>query len=320
MAFESCQPYRELYTDLIEGELESPDIIRAEGHLRECPACRAELSILRGVVSNLCEIGEEEAPVELSSRVMASVTAESFGAFFWRILGAPFQFPAVRLFAPVAAAVLLLFLSRPYLPVEIRIANGVTSSSSDLAAIRPIWWGGNVYINDQAHPPSEAGRVTIRPGDSIRTSDRVELALCLADSTIDVRPRTSLIVKTDGLFLAGGKIQVKIEPPKAAAGHRLATFKVTTPNATVVHLGTVFGVLYSGLTTRTDVLEGKVRMFGNNGASQEIGAGEYASVDTGGVIQSGPSLDLPTSARLPRTQPEDVREINPRPNASSSAR
>jgi len=316
MSTEACQPYRELFSDLLEGELDSTDVIRAEGHLTECSSCRAELAVLRGIVTNLQEIDEEEVPAAFASQVMARVMSEPFWLVAWRMLSAPFAYTPVRLLAPTFGVVLLLFMIRPYLPVEIRIENGPAPHAGEVAFARPIWWGGTVYVNEQAHSPADSGRVTLRPGDSLRTTDNVQLCLALPEAAVEVRTRSSLIVKTDGLYLAGGKAQIRIDDSKVASGG----FKVTTPNATIVHLGTVFDVAFVRQTSRIDVLQGRVRVTSSNGASLDAAAGQYATVEPDGIVQAGQTAQAVISTRTPRNQPEDVREINPRCTGGAAPR
>lgn len=319
MATESCMPYKELLSDFAEGELEGTDLVRAEGHLQECACCRAEVALLKGIVSNLRQIREEEVPAALATSVMGRVLTEPIWSIAWRTLTAPLAYTPVRIFAPAAAVILLLFVIRPYLPVEIRIEHGPTPVATDLAAVRPIWWGGDININDQAHSSSEVGRLALHPGDAIRTPENVELTMTLGEAAIDLRARSSLILKTDGVYLASGKIQVRIETTHPGSP-KPGQFKVTTPNATIVHLGTVFGVTYAKQTTRVHVLQGKVKLTSVNGTSLEAGTGQYVSVEPDSIVQSGPLVEPAATARIPRSQPEDVREITPRPRASGSGR
>ncbi|MBI4863973.1 MAG: FecR domain-containing protein [Candidatus Riflebacteria bacterium] len=318
MSPETCQPYRELFSDLIDGALEGLAPERIQAHLDQCSGCRAEVTLLRGVVTSLTSIGEDEAPPELMAQVMTRVRTEPFWVPLWRLITTPLQWTPVRVLAPAVGLALLFLLLRPHLPIDIRIENGQTVSSQSASAIHPVWWGGAVLVNDRSYSHHDSGRLALNPGDSIRTTDKVRLALTVNGAAVEIRGRTNFIVKTDGLFLTDGKLRVRIEdgkPPSTAT----PGFKVETPNASVVHLGTIFSVAFDGQRTRTEVFQGKIRVSSKDGRSREMAAGEYASVESHGLLESGPLTDSPSLGRAPRSQPEDVREISPRPKGGSGS-
>lgn len=74
----------EKYLDLISARLDSHLTAQEEGelnaHLQQCPACRAIAQDLAGLHSVLSDLGEADAPAELSQTVMSKIKAERAAA------------------------------------------------------------------------------------------------------------------------------------------------------------------------------------------------------------------------------------------------
>lgn len=292
MSHETCEPFRELLSDLAEGEIEAPEKARVEAHVASCASCRADLALFSGVVSNLVKIGEEDVPRELMSRVMAQVKAPTPWERF-----VDFVVGGLKITLPVTALVLAGVAVKPYLPGADPVP------ASDQFATVPRWWGGNLLVNEMPHPMNQSGKLFIRPGDSLRTADKVEVSLYLNDAQVEMRPKSSLIMKRDGLYLAQGQIVVRVpEGPNRGEEHAV---KVATQNAIIVHIGTTFQVTFDHGVTSTEVSQGRVRLYSTTGATQELGAGEHATVDGRGLVP--PTNEKP--AHPARALPEDIRTI-----------
>jgi hypothetical protein len=314
---DACQPYREFYSDLVEGEIEGLEAERIRSHLAECIVCDGEVKLLTGVVGTLRAIGEEEVPAALTARIMHRVRTPTLGERLAGLIAALLRPTAVRVLVPVAAVALLFIAARPHLPIQIHIDTGTAPGGAghELAVV-PVWWGGKLIVNESAHGPEKSGRLVLRPGDSVRTTDGVELSLTFPEAGIDVRARTRLIVKHEGLFLAGGRIRARIDDARERRPG-MGSFTVETAHARIVHLGTIFSVEADEQGTRVEVTQGRVRVFAAGGDTQEIPAGQSGSIDAQGAVSTGPASDELPPVRSPRKQPEDVNFM--RRDASGAA-
>lgn len=307
MSAQECQPFQELLSDLAEGELEGLEAARVEAHVASCAACAREVVLFRGVVGSLVKIGEEEAPAELARRVMAHVQAPTLAERLVGLLLLPFNPSFLRVAVPAAAVVLLAVALRPLVP-----DNRVPQSPEHIAGV-PVWWGGNLVVNGVPHGPNRSGRLGLKPGDSVRTAEKVEAALPISTAHVEVKPNTTLKVDPDGLWISEGEILVRIDSKDAAQ----EPFRVATANAVIEHIGTVFKVSTApGEFTRTEVFQGRVRVISRTGEVREIGASEYVSVTPAGAIDDGASVAGPASLGPQRSGAEEVRSISqPLPGA-----
>lgn len=303
MTLESCEPFRELISDLADGELEGPEAARVQEHTRTCAACALELRFLSGAIANLMRIPHEDVPRELVSRVMAQVRQPTLLERLRSLALAPFDPAFLRVALPGLALVLCAVAVRPFLP-----ASTPAVPLSDQFASVPRWWGGPLFVNEMPYAVNQSGKLALRPGDSLRTADKVEVSLQLNEAHVEMHPRSSLIMKRDGLYLAEGEIVVRVEDTGAPQPEDKAV-KVATPNAVVVHVGTVFRVHVAGGITETEVGQGLVRVYATTGASQDISAGQRATVDSTGIVQ-GPAVEPPRDLRPARTSPEEIRSIS----------
>jgi hypothetical protein len=302
MSAEGCQPFQELLSDLADGELEGLEAASVEGHVAECASCRVELQLLRGVVLNLTAIPEEDVPPVLMSRVMDTVRQPSLADRIIALLAAPFSPAFLRVSLSAAALVTMAFLGRALLNTEARAPSG-----GEAFACVPLWWNGELMVNDALHAPSESGRVGLRPGDSFRTADRVQVAMTVREAQVEVRPHSAVIVQRNGLSLLDGALSVHVDENHAAIPESQA-MRIVTPKAVIVHIGTVFKVSVSNGVTRTEVIQGRVRVYPSSGATQDLTAGQVAQVDDRGVLTS-PAEDSAIPVKPPRTGPEEIRSI-----------
>ena len=71
----SCQKFRLMADEYIEGELTAAEMREFEAHIAECEECRKEFEELRALKEAI-RSAEEEMPEGLHSRIMASIEAE----------------------------------------------------------------------------------------------------------------------------------------------------------------------------------------------------------------------------------------------------
>jgi hypothetical protein len=299
---DACQPYRESFSDLIEGEMDGQDAKRIEHHLDECSNCRSEMVVLRGVVRTLAGIGEEAVPTELVGAVMTRVKTEPLWLRVWEFIKEPFGSMPVRALAGCAALCLLFFSARPYLPIEIRIET--KGPAGEQASISPVWWGGTLYVNDKAIAPIQSGRLALRPGDAVKTTEHTQLSLAYGEANVEVLGQANLIIKNDGLYLANGRITARIDDARAKIRPG-TTFQVTTPLASIVHLGTVFSVTHLHDVTNVEVASGQVMVNGSKvEAHQVLTAGRSVTVNSDG------SIETPAANASQATRPAAERSEN----------
>lgn len=102
----TCNDLEAYLVDYLTGELEPAAVESIETHLRDCPACAAEVHGLRGVVATL---DATRLPLE-SVAEMSRIAPESGSRRQRRPLGADPQTPSIRLFtAALRYAAVILF-------------------------------------------------------------------------------------------------------------------------------------------------------------------------------------------------------------------
>lgn len=72
----SCEKYLDLISARLDGELTTQEEAELTAHLQTCPACRAIAAELEGLHSALTDLGEVDAPGELSRSVLSKIKAE----------------------------------------------------------------------------------------------------------------------------------------------------------------------------------------------------------------------------------------------------
>lgn len=72
----NCDKYLDLISARLDGELTAQEEAELTAHLQTCPACRAIAEDLMGLHSALKDVGEVDAPKELSQNVMAQIKNE----------------------------------------------------------------------------------------------------------------------------------------------------------------------------------------------------------------------------------------------------
>ena len=66
-SYNRCELYRKLFSEYLDGELQSVDRAAVHSHLAECAKCSAEIGKLSRTVAMLGEFGEETMPAGFSS-------------------------------------------------------------------------------------------------------------------------------------------------------------------------------------------------------------------------------------------------------------
>jgi len=69
----NCEEYRELFSDVIDGELSKEQTEDFRNHLRNCEACREELEKFRKAQTLLKLLPKKEAPLGLWEAIEAEV-------------------------------------------------------------------------------------------------------------------------------------------------------------------------------------------------------------------------------------------------------
>jgi predicted anti-sigma-YlaC factor YlaD len=109
-----CKRIQALFTEYLDQRLSGREMQRIAAHLENCPACTAELRMLRQNQSALASLGQIAAPPELALRIRVALSQQSarrrqssFAGFrlTWRNTLAPFLLHAA---AGFASAVLLM--------------------------------------------------------------------------------------------------------------------------------------------------------------------------------------------------------------------
>ena len=72
----SCDKYLDMISARLDGELTPAEEAELTAHLQTCPACRASAAELEGLHSALTDLGEVDAPAELSLSVLSKIKAE----------------------------------------------------------------------------------------------------------------------------------------------------------------------------------------------------------------------------------------------------
>lgn len=72
----SCEKYLDLISARLDGELPPQEQAELDAHLQTCPACRAIAKDLEGLHTALTELGEVDAPAELSQTVLSKIKTE----------------------------------------------------------------------------------------------------------------------------------------------------------------------------------------------------------------------------------------------------
>ena len=300
-AANECEAYAELLSDLADGELEGPEVAKVEGHVAGRASCRVELKLLTGVIMSLTKVPEEDVPGVLAVRVMDQVRQPSLIDRVIAVLAAPFSTGFLKVSLSAAALVTIAFLGRT-------MWNEGHSPAAEQFASVPVWWGGNLLVNELPHPSVQSGKLGLRPGDALRTADKVEVTMQLHEAQLEIKPRSNVIISRYGLSLIEGSVVVRVDAAHRGLPRELA-MKITTPNAIIVHTGTVYKVEVSKGITNTQVIEGSALVTSTSGASQELTAGQSAQVDANDGI-TPISTEPPAALRPPRTGPEEIRSIS----------
>ncbi|MBI5502450.1 MAG: FecR domain-containing protein [Deltaproteobacteria bacterium] len=305
----------------LDGRLPPRDQLETRVHLEACPACRAQLDVLRRTRGALRELGERMPVVppqnpNAEAKLMQEVARR--GA------------PGTRVqwwWLPVTAGatLLLALLVLPRLrgasaggePVTETVAPGPEAPAAEgdrVATVVALRGQVEDGVSAEALHPGKAGDDL--PGSAvIRTGGDGEARLALAaGGEIALGPATTLVLPPDAqgvLRLDGGTIDVHVTPRKE--GER--PFGVETAVARIEAIGTRFRVVHAAGATSVDVSEGKVRFVSlPSDEEQLVAAGKAARVDGSGRVAEIPAgSTLVAVAEAPAEAPEAA--LTPEPPA-----
>jgi len=264
-----CSEIQNYFADYLKEGLDASMLAEFSQHLKECPACSAELESLTDVWVKLGPVPPgESASLDMSVRFRNSVEEykQRFNFTpFWKRRTVHFT---------VAAAVLMLLVSVVMLRSPFRDSSPpAVVESVDGSLSRT--WGGQT---DSIHAAD-----SISLGDVLR-SDGGSASLALPDgSRIEMRTRSELFLESadDGIRIRLNSGGVIVNAAKQRSGH----LYVQTRDFTVSVVGTVFFVNAEETGSRVAVIEGEVHV--QQGATtRKLRAGEQVS--TNPVMESQP--------------------------------
>lgn len=302
---EACQGIQELFPEFLSGDLDRVEAHRVEEHLTACRACCEEMVIIRGLVTQLSAIPEDEPPADFSRMVMERLDREPTSLPLLERLASWFQPSFLRVAVPavaagVAMAALMTFRTAAVDPLPEKDAPAQVASRP--AFMRPLWVGGALVVNDQYYGPTQSGQIAVEKGDSVKTPETVRATMIYQGrSTVELAENTMLVLKGDGIFLGEGRI--------AAAIHGLpaGSFRVETPHARIAHLGTEFTVDVAKAGTRIEVSSGRVTVSKDKSEDRILSPGQFAVVSPTGEIRTGVTgVTEAAPVSTPHEVPENV--------------
>jgi anti-sigma factor RsiW len=113
---QQCRKTRSLFGPYLDGDLGPRAIRRVDGHLKDCPACRAELQVERQVVETFTTLPELACPERVERKIMARLAEEPRKSGLFDRLGQLLGSPGWKTVAACAAAFVVLMLFLPLAP------------------------------------------------------------------------------------------------------------------------------------------------------------------------------------------------------------
>jgi len=74
---DSCQRFKEMISDYIEGELDQQDQVQMEKHLRDCIRCKKKISQLKSLIRNLSVLPKISVSPDFETILRARISMES---------------------------------------------------------------------------------------------------------------------------------------------------------------------------------------------------------------------------------------------------
>lgn len=239
---EGCHAFQELIPAALGGSLRPGEKVLFDDHLSGCSTCRRAYSRAK---TGLTVVDGGEAAVRTAS------------ATNWRSLAAA---AAIVVLAGVGAWVGRdLLKSTPDHAIVTEAPGGMIRLGAD---IRPVSQGSSLSYGQTIRTPKDHGALlTLQDGSRIELRERTELALSTRGHDTDIQ-------------LTRGNIIV--EASKQGSGH----LWVTTDDARVAVVGTVFTVTHGLGGSRVSVLEGRVEVDEHN-ADHVLLPGDQVSTAAG---------------------------------------
>jgi|GEM_PF-2159600 len=107
----NCQKMKNLFSPYIEGELRKEEKEKLELHLKGCPVCRKELSLLKAVVQEVKNLDEVVPPADFLLKINEKLDKRSFAhkfASIWDNLSHPLDLPVLTKSLVLAASILII--------------------------------------------------------------------------------------------------------------------------------------------------------------------------------------------------------------------
>ena len=298
----TCDQVDDFFTDYAEGTLEPCNMVACDSHFETCQACRDNLVIIKGIVSALSSIEEDDLPVGFAENAAdaAFATHQEPAGSVWQRLSGLWR-PAMVTVSIMAVLVVGFFgvyeMSGPDTHADVAV-----SSEDDFRLLDSCTLSSGVAIIDDLKVDVTLGAVAVSSGQSVELARGCSSsALSLSDgSKVVLTHRAAIVLKDDGIVLEKGRLNLTMAPTGLG-------FIVTTPHADVVVRGTVYSVEV-GTATRVMVESGSVAVESRiSHESVILKGGDKVSVLPSGKLQKIMSGNV-NSFDLPSVEPAGEAE------------
>lgn len=231
----SCEHYLDLISARLDGELTVQEEAALTSHLQACSACRAIAKDMQGLHSALTELGQVDAPAQLSTFVLSKIKAEK----------RPDLRRILRDIASLAACLVLCV-------GVLRIADATYSDLTRSANLEPALADPAVpntarYVAEE--PKFKALPLSIDAYSLSQTADSVSPSAHLLDSADGLTqflsrfPNDDLSEATntydEGFFLTSRLLAVVVQEPSSSTTHAIS--ELTEDSVTILRDTTVPG-------------------------------------------------------------------------------
>lgn len=227
---EGCAAFQGLMPAALDGALSPARKILLDDHLSACPNCRRQYKRLSSGLAVVSTTKTTSRSASAGTRGWFKYAAAASAAVVVLTLGITQRSQILQLFGKaVPSQALLTFADAGVL----RVADGGTE---------PLAQGAVVHYGETVRAPKDHGALlTLQDGSRVELRERTELTLSTRGSDTDIELQRGNII---------------VEASKQGSGH----LWVTTPDAKVSVVGTVFTVNYGVRGSRVSVLEGEVHV------------------------------------------------------------
>lgn len=148
----TCKEYTALLDPYVDGELSSPDMVRVQAHLAQCPACRSYVDDVFAIRAAFPDVEDTLVPDGFAERVMTTIQAKA--------VRKRKSIPWGKVLAPLAACLALVIVLQNAPPsakdaAKTESAMAVTSSASSSSSS-----ASSSAIYDKAKEAATAGART----------------------------------------------------------------------------------------------------------------------------------------------------------------